>query len=138
MAECGAHEGRMSISDNDECMQCVYAGGNLDSSPLIDISDHVNSASDRGLLGIAVDPQFATNHYLYLLYTYELNPLNPDSTDPMVSRLTRVTVNDDNTVAPGAGDPETVLLGHDVSGPCQSPPSGSDDCIPSDGHSHSI
>ncbi len=25
--------------------------------------------SERGLLGVAVDPQFATNHFIYLYYT---------------------------------------------------------------------
>ena len=35
--------------------------------------DIVNDYWDRGLLGIAVDPNFATNGYVYLLYTYENN-----------------------------------------------------------------
>ena len=29
---------------------------------------------DRGLLGIAVDSDFANNHYLYLLYVYKPSP----------------------------------------------------------------
>ena len=54
--------------------------------------------SHRGLLGIATDKDFATNGYLYLLYVYELNPMVQDSSAPMVSRLTRVTVKPDNTL----------------------------------------
>ena len=65
------------------------------------------------MLGIAIDRDFATNGYLYLLYVYELNPTPPDTDAPMVSRLTRVTVKPDNTLENPA-DPETVILGKDV------------------------
>ena len=41
---------------------------------MIDISDHVATAGDRGLLGIAVDAAFTTNGYVYLLYTYDDDP----------------------------------------------------------------
>ena len=39
-----------------------------------DLRDSVNSVSERGLLGIALDPDFATNHYVFVYYNY-----NPDS-----------------------------------------------------------
>ena len=32
----------------------------------------VNKFGDRGLLGIALDPNFASNHYVYLSYTYDV------------------------------------------------------------------
>ena len=51
--------------------------GSLAATPVIDISDHVATAGDRGLLGIAVDAAFATNHYVYLLYTYDEDPAHP-------------------------------------------------------------
>ncbi|MGQ0829435.1 MAG: PQQ-dependent sugar dehydrogenase [Bacteroidota bacterium] len=38
-----------------------------------DLSDSVDSDFERGLLGIAVDPAFATNHYVYAYYNYR-NP----------------------------------------------------------------
>ena len=41
------------------------------------------------MLGVALDPGFATNGYVYLLYTFDVNQLTPDSTSPTVSRLTR-------------------------------------------------
>ena len=44
---------------------------------MIDIGDHVAVDGDRGLLGVAVDPQFATNRYVYLLYTYDDGPGSP-------------------------------------------------------------
>ncbi len=47
--------------------------------------DVLCDSSERGLLGVAVDPQFATNHYVYLYYTFKKHPRRgqslPDS-DP--------------------------------------------------------
>jgi glucose/arabinose dehydrogenase len=38
-----------------------------------DLSDSCNSDFERGLLGIAVDPDFATNHYIYVYYNHNYN-----------------------------------------------------------------
>jgi hypothetical protein len=35
------------------------------------ISDSVNDFDERGLLGVAVDPSFTNNGYVYLYYTRE-------------------------------------------------------------------
>jgi len=35
-----------------------------------DLTDSVDSDTERGLLGIAVDPKFTTNHYIYAYYLY--------------------------------------------------------------------
>ena len=56
----------------------------------------MNNNSDRGLLGIAVDSNFVSNGYVYLLYTYELQPLTPDDGGRMTSRLDRVQVSPSN------------------------------------------
>ncbi|MFZ2255568.1 MAG: hypothetical protein WAW59_03650 [Patescibacteria group bacterium] len=40
---------------------------------MITLTD-VNNYGDRGLIGIAVDPNFLSNGYLYLAYTYENSP----------------------------------------------------------------
>src|SRR4249919_1007963 len=90
-------DGRMLVTEKPGRVRLMTAGGQLLPNPIIDISDHVNSYWDRGLLGIAVDASFASNHYVYLLYTWDANPLN--STGPKSSRLTRVTLADDNTVS---------------------------------------
>jgi len=41
--------------------------GIIQSTPALDLA--VNSASERGLLGIALHPNFALNHYVYLYWT---------------------------------------------------------------------
>ena len=74
----------------------------------------MNSYWDRGLLGIAVDADFATNRFVYLLYVHEANALDPSG--PKTSRLTRIRVTSDNELEdPDA--PETILLGLGRAGP---------------------
>ena len=108
--------------------------GRLQPDPVIDIRDHVNAYWDRGLLGIAVDADFAANHFLYLLYVNEANALNPSGAK--TSRLTRITVTSANRPEnPDA--PETILLGAGTQAPCPAP-TDTVDCIPADGFSHSI
>jgi glucose/arabinose dehydrogenase len=129
-----APDGRMFVTEKAGRVRVVDATGRLQAEPVIDISNHVNSYWDRGLLGIAVDAQFVTNHYVYLLYVNETNAIDP--TASKTSRLTRIEVTSDNRVAkPDA--PETVLLGGASEVPCP-PPGEFVDCIPADGFSHSI
>ena len=68
-------DGRMLIAQKSGVVRIVKSGALL-PTPFIDLNttpDIVNDYWDRGLLGIAVDPNFATNGYVYLLYTYENN-----------------------------------------------------------------
>jgi glucose/arabinose dehydrogenase len=129
-----APDGRMFVAEKAGRVRVVSANGTLQAAPLIDISGHVNNNWDHGLLGIAVDSDFATNNYLYLLYVYEPDAAHPDA--PKVSRLTRVVVKSDNTVQnPQA--PETVLLGSVTTAPCPTA-SNTLDCLPADSITHSI
>lgn len=126
-----APDGRMFVAEKDGILKVIPAGGGP-ASVVINLANQVNSASDRGLLGLAVDAQFAQHPYVYLLYTYELNPLTPDSESPMVSQLRRLRINSANQVLE-----QQVLLGSYTSGTCPQA-SNTLDCIPSDGLSHSI
>ncbi len=130
-----APDGRMFIAEKAGRLKVVAPGGST-ATQLLDIGSRVNGYADRGLLGLAVDSSFATNGYVYLLYSYELNPLIPDSDAPMVSRLTRIQIAANGTVVNPA-NPETVLLGSYTAGPCPQA-SNTLDCMASDGVSHSI
>ena len=63
---------------------------------LLDFSGKVEDSGERGLLGLAVDPRFATNHRLYLVYTHRAT-----ATLPIHNRLVRVTVRN-GRLAPGS------------------------------------
>jgi glucose/arabinose dehydrogenase len=123
-------DGRIFIAEKSGVVR-VYKNGALLPTPLIDISDRVNDYQDRGLLGMAVDPAFATNGFLYLLYTYDDDTL--EDGESKTGRLTRYTVVGD-TASPVS---EVVLLGTQVGNACSDFPAGAD-CIPSDIPSHSI
>ena len=50
----------------------VLKNGSLQSTNFIDLSDEVNGTRDRGLLGIAVHPDFSSGKpFVYLGYTYD-------------------------------------------------------------------
>ena len=129
-----APDGRMFFASKEGVVRVRNTDGTVDT--LLNRRNQVNSYSDRGLLGLAVDTDFATNRYLYLLYSRELDPLNPDGPGPMTSRLARVTVKPDNTLENPA-DPETVILGKEGDVPCYEP-DNTLDCIPADFYWHVI
>jgi hypothetical protein len=51
----------------------TYTNAGTFLATFYDLSDSVNSDFERGLLGITVDPDFATNHYVYCYYVHILN-----------------------------------------------------------------
>ena len=91
-----APDGRLFVAERAGVVKVVRPGREPFAETVIDISDHVNDYGDRGLLGIAADRDFRRNGYLYLLYTYETDPVRQDG--PKTSRLTRITVRRDNSV----------------------------------------
>jgi glucose/arabinose dehydrogenase len=70
----------------------IWKDGVLYGRPLLDIRDEVNSFVDRGLLGIALDPQFAQNGWLYLSYVYDPPGAERDGAEPRTGRIVRYTV----------------------------------------------
>jgi glucose/arabinose dehydrogenase/PKD repeat protein len=78
----------------------VYQGGALQSTAALDLSGTTCSNSERGLLGVAVDPSFATpnNNFIYVYYTF-------NRAGTCVNRVSRYALSTSN-VASGA----TVLI----------------------------
>jgi glucose/arabinose dehydrogenase len=107
----------------------VVNNGTLLSTPFTDIRGQVNDIRDRGLLGIAVHPDFGKNpngnNYVYLLYTYdppETNPNNaknnpnttlddPDQRGNRTARLGRFTADPNTNYTTAIAGSEIVLLG---------------------------
>jgi len=61
--------GRMLFTERPGRVR-VFADGKLDSRPLFTVAD-VESSGESGLMSIVLHPQFASNHLLYLSYTYK-------------------------------------------------------------------
>jgi glucose/arabinose dehydrogenase len=90
-----APDGRIFVCSQTGALR-VIKNGVLLATPFVNLS--VDSVGERGLLGIAFDPHFTLNHYIYLYYTVPPTPAH--------NRVIRFTANGDVAV-PGSG---TVLL----------------------------
>src|SRR5689334_20083700 len=65
--------GRLFFTERASGNVRLYANGTLQANPVITFD--VDSCGERGLLGIAIDPNFTANHYVYVYYT--ANPGSP-------------------------------------------------------------
>ena len=123
-------DGRIFIAEKSGVVR-VFKNGALLPTPLIDISAKVNNYWDRGLIGMALDPNFAANGYIYLLYPYEATAT--DDAGGKTARLSRYTVVGD-TASPST---EKILLGTNAGSACTQFPVGSD-CIPAEWYGHGV
>src|SRR5437870_4596794 len=85
-----APDGRLFVCQQGGQLR-VIKNGSLLSTPFVSLT--VDSSGERGLLGIAFDPNFATNHYLYGYYAV--------ATSPIHNRVSRFTAAGD-IAAPGS------------------------------------
>ena len=90
-----APDGRLFVAEQRGTLRVVKAGGTLTTA--LDISASVDSAGERGLLGIAFDPGFSNNRHAYLHYTQKAA-----GGTPAHNRVVRFTVSGDTLVA-GSG-----------------------------------
>ena len=93
----------IAVAPDGRVFVCLQAGqlrviknGVLLATPFLTVT--VDSTSERGLIGVALDPNFATNHFVYVQYTVP-------GTSPH-NRVSRFTANGDVAVVGS----ETVLL----------------------------
>ncbi|MGH3335204.1 MAG: PQQ-dependent sugar dehydrogenase [Nocardioides sp.] len=89
-----APDGRLFVTLKSGVVRYRRTNGSV--ARLLNFSRKVNDTGERGLLGIAVDPRFATNHHLFLVYTHRAT-----GTLPIHNRLVRVTVRN-GRLAPGS------------------------------------
>ncbi|HZP81651.1 MAG TPA: PQQ-dependent sugar dehydrogenase [Chthonomonadaceae bacterium] len=95
-----APDGRIFICEQQTGKVRVFHNGQLTDFVTLNVS----SNSERGVLGIAFDPRFALNGYVYIYYTTNENSLDPPATPKnRVSRFTAVG----DVAAAGS---ETILL----------------------------
>jgi glucose/arabinose dehydrogenase len=95
----GDGTGRLFVVEQPGTIRVVRDGTHL-VEPFLDVSDRVNDAgNERGLLGLAFHPQYATNGWVYVNYT-------DAGGDTVVSRFS-VRADDPDRADPGS---EVVLL----------------------------
>jgi glucose/arabinose dehydrogenase/PKD repeat protein len=116
-----APDGRVFVSEKSGLVKTFDSLADTTATITADLRTQTQDFWDRGLLGMALDPQFPTRPYLYVLYTYDAEPggtaprwgdtcpTPPGATDQgcvVTGRLSRLTIGADG-VATGA---EQVLL----------------------------
>jgi Ca2+-binding RTX toxin-like protein/glucose/arabinose dehydrogenase len=100
-------DGRLLITGKAGILR-VYKDGALLATPALNIQTQVCSDRDRGLLGLAVDPSFASNRYIYFYYTFKkFGVCDINSAIGPVNRVSRFVLGDDDVVDPAS---EVVLI----------------------------
>ena len=101
-------DGRILVADQSGLVRVLDATGAPVAAPALDISARVCATnSERGLLGLAVDPNFATNGFVYVYYTFKKFPkCKRDIADVPVNRVSRFTMTGD-TIDPAS---EKILI----------------------------
>lgn len=90
-----APDGRIFVAQQGGSLR-VIKNNVLLASPFVSLP--VNSSGERGLIGVALDPEFSTNNYVYLYYT---------ANSPQVhNRISRFTANGDEVLTGS----ETIIL----------------------------
>jgi len=101
-------DGRVLVATQGGALR-VVSGGTLLPAPVLSLGTAVCSNSERGLLGVAVDPAFSTNNFIYLYYTFNKNAAGCPTSNPTspVERISRFTLPPSNVIDPAS---ELVLL----------------------------
>ncbi|MSO19377.1 MAG: glucose sorbosone dehydrogenase [Acidobacteria bacterium] len=83
-----APDGRLFVALQGGALRVIKNGALL-GTPFLTVS--VNATGERGLLGVAFDPDFANNNFIYLYYTTSASPIH--------NRVSRFTAAGDLAVA---------------------------------------
>jgi len=76
-----------------------------------DLRPNVHDYWDRGLLGFALHPNFPATPYIYVLYTYDYDPLDPSRPAPRWGDTCPDKDGSNNIIGPGANDDGCVVNG---------------------------
>ncbi len=110
-------DGRFLVAEREGIIRVVNQDGSVNTTPLLDINEIVNRVGvDRGIMSIAIPPDFATSRQIYVAYTYDppevqgqTGAAGPDGEGGRVARVSRFTVNASWTIADP--DSEYVVVG---------------------------
>jgi len=89
-------DGRKFVVEQNGRIWTITSGGTKLSTPFIDLTLKVNSNGDRGLLGVAIDPDFVSNRWVYILYTFDVDSNGSDDEVESYGRLERYQANISN------------------------------------------
>jgi glucose/arabinose dehydrogenase len=94
-----APDGRLFVAEKGGSLRVILPNGTLLPTPFLTVA--VNTVSERGLIGITLDPNFATNRFIYVYYT--TNASTP------VNRISRFTADPTNPNVAQAASEQIIL-----------------------------
>ncbi len=109
-------DGRVFVAEKGGTVKVFDSLTDPTPTTAVDLSTEVYAYWDRGLLGMALHPNFPTTPYIYLLYTLDTHPYNDACPSPPGAntdgcmangKLVKVQVNPDNT----SGSPVALITG---------------------------
>ena len=104
-------DGRMLITQDSGQLR-VVRDGQLLAKPALNLGTRICPQGERGLMSVAVDPKFASNHFIYFFWTHNAhNYCGQGGPDAPENRVTRAVLGDNDLVVPGS---EKVLVDHMV------------------------
>jgi glucose/arabinose dehydrogenase len=89
-----APDGRLFVAEQGGKLR-VIKNGRLLPSPFVDLTSITDSTGERGLLGIAFDPNFSTNNFVYIYHTLKRTAT---ATGNPHNRVLRFTASGDTAV----------------------------------------
>jgi glucose/arabinose dehydrogenase len=118
-------DGRFVAWERGGLAWMVGPDGMASTEPMIDLTEEVGAWRDHGLLGLAVDPDFANNGFVYLLYivdrhhllyagTKAYDPAASEYNAATIGRLTRYTATAESDRSVVDPDSRTILIGEAI------------------------
>ena len=95
-------DGRIFVAQQNGALRVIKNGALL-STPFLTVP--VTSTDERGLLGVTLDPNFATNRFVYVYYT---------ASSPVVNRVSRFRASAANPDVAEAGSETIIFNRHPV------------------------
>ena len=87
-------DGRIIFTERVGRVRVIAKDGKLIETPALTID--VAQGNKMGMLGIAQDPDFKKNEFIYIAYDYRITPAAGDASPPFRMRIVRYKLDDDN------------------------------------------
>lgn len=105
-----AGDNRLFVLERHGIIRIVRPDGTVEATPFLNITTRVDSShTEKGLLGLAFDPNYATNGFFYVNYTSPIK--TPDDGDSGHSRISRFQVTNDPDIADPDSEERLLTVG---------------------------
>jgi glucose/arabinose dehydrogenase/PKD repeat protein len=104
-------DGRVFVAEKSGLLKVFDSLSDTTPTTVADLRTNVHDFWDRGMLGLALHPDFPTTPYVYVLYTYDFDPLEPSRPAPRWGDTCPDKDASNNIIGPGATTDGCVVNG---------------------------